>query len=93
MKYEFSSRLALPNPFENTVVIEFELPADATVTLKIIDERGRLVMTPVENLRFTSGQHSLSIDRASLKRDACYYRLIAEMGNKVEVDVKKMEVE
>jgi hypothetical protein len=38
-------------------------------------------------------KHSLTIDRMTVSRDARYFRLIAEMGNRVKVDVRKINVE
>ncbi len=51
-----------PNPFNPTTWIEFNLPKDEFVTLKIYTVDGRLVKTLVENTHFVAGRHRLSWD-------------------------------
>lgn len=51
-----------PNPFNPTTWIEFNLPKDEFVTLKIYTIDGRLVKTLVENMHFAAGRHKLSWD-------------------------------
>jgi len=51
-----------PNPFNPTTWIEFNLPKDEFVTLKIYTIDGRLVKTLVENTHFVAGRHRLSWD-------------------------------
>ncbi|GEM_PF-4222955 len=92
MKYEFSTRLDLSNPFQDTIVIEVEIPKEAVVTLTFINENGQLLTTPIKKRQYPVGKHSLQIDKNDISPEARYYRLIAEMGNSVEVDVKKIIV-
>lgn len=51
-----------PNPFNPITWIEFNLPKDEFVTLKIYTIDGRLVKTLAENVHFTAGRHKLSWD-------------------------------
>ncbi|MDW8108098.1 MAG: FG-GAP-like repeat-containing protein [Candidatus Kryptonium sp.] len=51
-----------PNPFNPVTWIEFALPKDEFVTLKIYTIDGRLVRTLVENKYYPAGKHLLSWD-------------------------------
>ncbi len=51
-----------PNPFNPTTWIEFVLPKDEFVTLKIYTLDGREVKTLVENKLYSAGRHRISWD-------------------------------
>jgi hypothetical protein len=57
-----------PNPFQNTTVIGFNLPANSEATLRIFDETGRTLLTKKGN--YTKGYNNLLIRREELKSDA-----------------------
>ncbi|MCB0719588.1 MAG: VCBS repeat-containing protein [Bacteroidetes bacterium] len=51
-----------PNPFTNETNIQFELPADRAVSLKVYDVSGRLVRTLVDHEVRQKGLHSVTWD-------------------------------
>jgi hypothetical protein len=52
---------AAPNPFSRSTVVEFTLPADQTVTLRVFDVHGRLVRTLADG-RYPAGRHVVPWD-------------------------------
>ncbi len=48
-----------PNPFNPQTWIDFTLPKSGPVSLRIYDERGRLVRTLVDESNLTMGAHHL----------------------------------
>jgi hypothetical protein len=59
---EFRLEQNYPNPFNPTTTIEFNLPKEARISLKIYDARGREVKSLVENDFYFSGTHRLQWD-------------------------------
>lgn len=51
-----------PNPFTNETNIQFELPADRAISLKVYDVSGRLVRTLVDHEVRQKGLHSVTWD-------------------------------
>ncbi|MBI3194706.1 MAG: hypothetical protein HYZ34_09625 [Ignavibacteriae bacterium] len=91
MKHEFSSRLALSNPFDETLTIEFELPEPALVSVCIVDEQGKQV-ADVQPHAYPCGSHSIELPPLGNRDREFFYRLTAEMERWKEVDVKKIEL-
>ncbi|MDD5720807.1 MAG: FlgD immunoglobulin-like domain containing protein [Candidatus Krumholzibacteria bacterium] len=52
---------AVPNPFNPTTVLRFTLAKDGPITLRIYDQRGRLVRRLVDE-RFVAGEHTAAWD-------------------------------
>ncbi len=65
-----------PNPFNPTTAISYELSANSHVTLKVYDLLGRDVATLV-NGQQTGGEHSVTLNAASLPSGVYFYRLQA----------------
>ena len=76
MKQQFSTRLSYPDPFK-PVGIEFELPEDANVTVKIFDESGLEVNTVIRDEPYKAGKHFLNVNLKSSQAGVLSYRIIA----------------
>jgi hypothetical protein len=63
-----------PNPFNPTTTIEYQLPKQAFVKLKIFDLLGREVTT-LMNERNAAGKHSVRFDALSLTSGVYFYKL------------------
>jgi len=77
-----------PNPFNPVTTIEFDLPEDAFVTLKIYNVLGQEVATLIDREEFTEGNNSVEFDASALSSGVYYYRLIVNDGQFAQV--KKM---
>jgi hypothetical protein len=86
-----------PNPFNPTTTIQFSLPEDAFVTMKVYNMLGQEVATLAENEEFTEGLNDVTFDASSLASGVYFYRIIAQSidedgvvkGNSF-ISVKKM---
>jgi len=67
-----------PNPFNPTTTIEFALPADGLVTLKVYNMLGQEVATLIDNQLIDEGTNEVSFDASSLSSGVYFYRLIAQ---------------
>ncbi len=65
-----------PNPFNPTTTIEFELPEDALVTLKVYNLLGQLVATLADREEFTSGRNSVDFDADHLPSGVYFYHIL-----------------
>jgi hypothetical protein len=63
-----------PNPFNPSTTIQFTLPQDDVVRLKVFDASGRDVQTLV-NGRTSKGTHSDQFNAANLSSGVYLYRL------------------
>ena len=52
--------LAVPNPFNPTTTLRFDLGYDGRVQLDIYDQRGRRIATPVSNTVLMVGSHEVT---------------------------------
>ncbi|MBS1551564.1 MAG: T9SS type A sorting domain-containing protein [Bacteroidetes bacterium] len=66
-----------PNPFNPTTSINFELPVDGNVSLKIYDMSGKEVMILVNEVR-SAGYYSVNFNAANLPSGIYFYTLSAE---------------
>lgn len=81
-----------PNPFNPTTTIEFSLPEDAIVTLKVYNMLGQEVATLINREELSYGPEYVSFDASSLSSGVYIYRLTAEgleTGAKTSI-MKKM---
>ncbi|MBU2503337.1 right-handed parallel beta-helix repeat-containing protein [bacterium] len=53
---------AVPNPFNPTTTVAFDLPAPETVSLLVFDVKGRLVRTLLDRQTFPQGRHEVRWD-------------------------------
>lgn len=67
-----------PNPFNPTTTIEFSLPEDAIVTLKVYNMLGEEVATLINREELSYGQEYVSFDASNLSSGVYIYRMTAE---------------
>ena len=63
-----------PNPFNSTAVIEYFLPADADVTIRLIDLSGRTVSTLADS-RMWGGWHRCALSAENISVGIYFIRL------------------
>ena len=86
-----------PNPFNPSTTIDYMLPSDARVTLKVYNTLGQEVATLINNEVVTAGAQSALFNSSNLPSGVYFYRIQAhEVAGKNGaapaslVDVKKM---
>jgi len=69
-----------PNPFNPSTVIEFYLPYQSFVTLKVYNSIGQEVATLLDHQEMEDGSQEIELkaDEFNLASGIYYYRLIAE---------------
>jgi parallel beta-helix repeat protein len=72
-----------PNPFNPTTMIDFRLPKDSHVTLKVYDVLGRHIMTLVDQYE-SAGYHSVVFDASRLGSGVYIYKLSAGDFNQIK---------
>ncbi|HET9130417.1 MAG TPA: T9SS type A sorting domain-containing protein, partial [Terriglobia bacterium] len=82
----FSLSQNYPNPFNPTTTIEFTLPADGRVTLKVYDILGREVATLLDETR-KAGQYQQVVFDASRYASGVYFAVLQSAGKRL---LKKM---
>ena len=82
---QYSLTQNYPNPFNPVTKINFSLPTNGLVTLKVYDNLGREVRTLVNEMR-NAGEYNVSFDASELPSGIYFYKLTS--GN--FVDTKKM---
>ncbi len=84
---EFTLGQNYPNPFNPSTRIEYSIPKDGYVSLKVYNALGQQVASLVDGI-VKAGSHQVTFNAADLSSGAYYYRI--EAGN--NVSVKKMIV-
>jgi hypothetical protein len=82
---EYSLEQNYPNPFNPFTTIEYSLPQNGFVTLKVFNVLGKEVATLV-NGQNEAGKHTINFDASALNSGVYFYRIDA--GNFIET--KKM---
>jgi len=77
---EFSLSQNYPNPFNPTTKIEYGLPLEGAVSLKIFDVTGREVMTLVNEIQ-TAGIHAVNFNGVNLASGMYFYRIEVQSVN------------
>jgi hypothetical protein len=77
-----------PNPFNPTAKIDFDLPFDSKVSMKLYDISGREVMTLV-NEQKSAGYYTVQMNGNNLSSGMYFYRIIAEGNGQKYVMTKK----
>jgi len=75
-----------PNPFNPATKIDFQLPLDSKVSLKIYDITGKEIMTMINNEFKTAGFYTVNINTLNLASGIYFYRINTESFS----DVKRM---
>ena len=70
----FSLSQNYPNPFNPSTKINFDLPVDGNVSIKIFDMSGKEVMTLVNEVK-TAGYYSVNFNGASLSSGIYFYTI------------------
>lgn len=79
-----------PNPFNPSTKINYDLPFDSKVSLKLFDMTGREVAV-ILNSAQTAGYHTVQFNGLSLSSGVYFYTLTAEGGNAAKfISTKKM---
>lgn len=72
----FSLNQNIPNPFNPTTKINYQIPKDNFVTLKIFDVSGKEVETVVNDFQ-TSGNYNITFDGSRLSSGIYYYKIVS----------------
>jgi endo-1,4-beta-D-glucanase Y len=78
-----------PNPFNPVTKINFDLPFDSRVTMKIFDITGREMATLINDVH-EAGYYTVTFDAGDIASGIYFYRIIAEGGKQDFVMTKKM---
>ncbi|HEY5533975.1 MAG TPA: T9SS type A sorting domain-containing protein [Ignavibacteria bacterium] len=85
-KYDISQNY--PNPFNPTAKIDFELPFDSRVSIKLYDMNGREMLT-LANEQRSAGYYMVQMNGNNLSSGTYFYRIIAEGNGQKFVMTKK----
>ncbi len=77
MPHSFNLYQNYPNPFNPITRINYQLPANISITLKVYDVMGREIETLV-NERQNAGNHSVQFNASKLSSGVYFYKLQAE---------------
>ncbi len=86
---KFAMSQNYPNPFNPSTMINYDLPFDGKVSMKLFDMSGREVATLVNEIK-TAGYHSVNFNGSALSSGVYFYRINVESNGKNFVDTKKM---
>ena len=87
MPEKFNLSQNYPNPFNPTTKIDFDLPQDSKVCIKVFDILGEEVTTLVNDFR-RAGYYTVLFEKSSLSSGVYFYRIIA--GDNKFVMTKKL---
>ncbi len=71
---EFALRQNYPNPFNPVTNIEYDLPVDGNIELKIYDIAGRLIKTLMNEFK-TAGSYLVSFNASDLSSGVYFYSM------------------
>lgn len=81
-----------PNPFNPLTIVNYQLPIDNWVTLKVFDLLGREVVTLVDEMK-EAGYHQIDIDGTNYSSGIYFYQMTAkDQSGKTTVARKKMMI-
>ena len=86
-KYNVSQNY--PNPFNPSTKIDFEIPVDSKVNIKIYDVTGKEIQTLV-NEQKQAGYYTVELKGINLASGSYFYRIICDEGTQKFVETKKM---
>jgi hypothetical protein len=80
-----------PNPFNPTTKIDYDLPKDSKISIKLYDLTGREIMTLV-NTQQSAGNYTVNVNAGNLASGIYIYSLVANSDGSQTVISKKMNV-
>ena len=80
-----------PDPVSTTAKIQYELPFDGQVSMKVYDILGRQVAT-VAGAGRKAGYHTTVFDASNLNTGMYYYRITLKTEKKMLVQTEKISV-
>jgi hypothetical protein len=87
---DFSLEQNYPNPFNPATTLEFSLPADAQVKIRVYNLVGEKV-AEVTNKDYTAGNHKIEFNASQLTSGVYLYRIDAvDVSGKIYNSVRKM---
>lgn len=86
---EFSISQNYPNPFNPSTKINFDLPLNSRVQIKIFDMTGKEIVQ-LMNEEQNAGSHSINFDASLLPSGIYFYRIITDGKDKNFVKTMKM---
>jgi len=81
---KFSLSQNYPNPFNPMTKIDFELPFDSKINVKVFDVTGREVLSVINNEYRSAGYYTLTIDGSKLSSGIYFYQFTSEKINAVK---------
>ena len=85
LSYEFKLYQNYPNPFNPSTTIQYSVPSEQSISVKIYNVLGTLVKTVVDEKK-QSGQYTISVDLSDVSSGVYFYTLQGETN----VSTKKM---
>ena len=76
----FSLSQNYPNPFNPSTKIDFDIPADASVSLSLYDMQGKLIRILTNEFK-SAGYYSMTFNASDLPSGSYFYRLVASLSN------------
>jgi hypothetical protein len=70
-----------PNPFNPTTTIEFALPSDAVITMKIYNVLGQELATLIDHETMDAGGQTIDFDATNLPSGVYFYRVVGQNLN------------
>ena len=88
---EFNLEQNYPNPFNPTTRINFSIPEESFVTLKVYSSVGSEISTIV-NKNFSAGKHEVFFNAENISSQVLFYQVTAQSKNNNFISTKKMIV-
>lgn len=89
--YEFELAQNYPNPFNPSTTIEFSIPEDAIVTLKVYNILGQEVATLADREFFTEGMNEVTFDAWNLSSGVYFYSINVEGAEGDAINLKQVK--
>ena len=86
-KYDLSQNY--PNPFNPSTKINYDLPTDGKVSIKLFDMSGKEVASLVNEVK-TAGYHTVDFNASNLSSGVYFYRISVEANGNNFTATKKM---
>lgn len=89
---DFSLSQNYPNPFNPATKIDYDLPYDSKVSLKVYDILGREISNLVNNELQRAGYYNVQFNAVNFASGTYFFRIVAQGGGKDFVMTKKMQL-